>query len=76
MSNRAYAGWTGDSLARLRLIYVSAPQLLDMEDGPERLREAYAIYLGEEDEPVPFQEARKHFRDWLAHAPKWSRTAR
>jgi hypothetical protein len=47
-----------------------------MEDGPERLREAYAIYLGEEDEPVPFQEARKHFRDWLAHAPKWHRTIR
>jgi len=54
------------SLPRLRFNYEAAPEVLHLPHGLERLRVAYGIYLGEEDQPVKFEEGRKYLKEWAA----------
>jgi hypothetical protein len=37
---------------------------MDLPDGLDRLRAAHTAYLGEEENPVPFEEGRKALREW------------
>lgn len=52
------------SIARLKFNYFCAPEALALPEGPERLRAAYQIYLGEEEDPILFNDARVHLREW------------
>lgn len=64
--------WPGriiNCLSRLRLNYVGSPETMHLPHGPDRLRKAYEVYLAEEENPVPYDEARRHLREWIEARP-------